>query len=228
MPLRGLFSMRCHQDTPRALAPSMTVKNREIWVVGSFPLSAADARAASGQRRRGSRGREFGRRRVRTYLVAVQRTARARGRSGAALGSSACARSRGARASARSAHQERASDRRVADISGSQTRAISGASNPPGDRPREGAATPFTSPSSSLLETTETDVMMMAKHGRRVCLAKTARPPGRARTRRECRGHIPQRHGRVLPRSKELATPIITLGRAFGRRCHRRPITHTR
>ena len=95
MPLRGLFSMRCHQDTPRALAPSMTVKNREISV-GSIPLSAADARAASGQRRRGSRGREFGRRRVRTYLVAVQRTARARGRSGAALGSSACARSRGA------------------------------------------------------------------------------------------------------------------------------------
>ena len=70
--------MRCHQDTPRALAPSMTLKTREISMVGSFPLSAADARAASGQRRRGSRGREFGRRRVRTYLVVVQRTARAR------------------------------------------------------------------------------------------------------------------------------------------------------
>ena len=66
----------------------------------------------------------------------------------------------------------------MADISGSQTRAISGASNPPGDRPREGAATPFTSPSSSLLETTETDVMMMAKHGRRVVSREDGKAAG--------------------------------------------------
>ena len=46
------------------------------------------------------------------------------------------------------------------------------------DRPREGAATPFTSPSSSLLETTETDVMMMAKHGRRVVSREDGKAAG--------------------------------------------------